>query len=488
MPERRTLLNHPLVHQMRRTIEQYEMLDRQGQRVVIVALSGGADSTALLWGLSLLGYRCVAAHCNFHLRGSESDRDEAFVSRLCQQLKIPLERASFDTYGYAASHKGKSIEMAARELRYRYFDQLYDRYGAQSIVLGHHLEDNIEQLLINLSQGAGIRGLRGMLPSRDDGKYIRPLIDTPPSIIHDFLRTAGQEFVTDSTNTDTTIRRNFVRHSLRPLFNRLNPSFDSATASTIYILRDLEQIYNHYIRNTLPEESPLVVKIDWLRNQVAPLALLYNCFESIDCDRLVLQQILRDSLPLERSDSKACYQGRRGIIERYRGYLIGTTSDTLELLEAAKRCTLALPPVKSWLRGPSLTHPVGIITIAVHETCKTPIPNPKSLSPYSYIADYDQLLAQDTQLQISASTDGNQLFTPMGLRGRKQLTKLLRDAKVLPSRRAATPQLTNLNSGESLWLIGLCRSISYPITESTRRWVEIHFAATLADPFGPRRP
>ena len=180
MSQRRTLLNHALVHQMRRTIEQYELLDRDSGRVVIIALSGGADSTALLWGLLLLGYRCVAAHCNFHLRGPESDRDEAFVTELCEQLGVPLERASFDTYGYAATHKGVSVEMAARELRYDFFDELYERYDAQSIALGHHLEDNVEQLLINLSQGAGVRGLRGMLPIREEGKYIRPLIDTPP--------------------------------------------------------------------------------------------------------------------------------------------------------------------------------------------------------------------------------------------------------------------------------------------------------------------
>ena len=111
MSQRRTLLNHALVHQMRRTIEQYDLLDRQSQRVVIIALSGGADSTALLWGLLLLGYRCVAAHCNFHLRGEESDRDEIFVTELCEQLGVTLERASFDTYGYVAAHKGAEVRL-----------------------------------------------------------------------------------------------------------------------------------------------------------------------------------------------------------------------------------------------------------------------------------------------------------------------------------------------------------------------------------------
>ncbi len=134
--------------------------------------------------------------------------------------------------------------MAARELRYDFFDELYVRYDAQCIALGHHLEDNVEQLLINLSQGAGVRGLRGMLPVREEGKYIRPLIDTLPRLIYDFLRIAEQPFVTDSTNADTTIRRNFV--DIRCVhFDQLNPSFDQAVASTIHILRDLEQLQDY---------------------------------------------------------------------------------------------------------------------------------------------------------------------------------------------------------------------------------------------------
>lgn len=474
---------------MRRTIEQYDLLERDSERVVIIALSGGADSTALLWGLSLLGYRCVAAHCNFHLRGDESDRDEAFVTELCAQLGVPLERASFDTYGYVATHQGVSVEMAARELRYHFFDELYERYDAQCIALGHHLEDNVEQLLINLSQGAGVRGLRGMLPMREEGKYIRPLIDTPPRLIYDFLQTAGQPFVTDSTNADTTIRRNFVRHTLRPLFDQLNPSFDQAVASTIHILRDLEQLQDYYIRSTLPADASQPLEIAWLRQQIAPLALLYSHFASIDCDRLVLQQLLMDFAKPERADSYARYEGRSGIIERYRGHLIGTTSETLAHLEQAMSVCLELPAIASWQAGAVLDHPLGSIKIAVHNSSETPPPAIRALTPYSYLADYDQLLSMAPQLQLRASTDGEQWIAPLGLKGRKQLAKLLRDAKILPSRRASTAQLIDSHTGTTLWLVGLCRSADYQLTPQTHRWAEITFSQTLIDPFeGCREP
>ncbi len=483
MSQRRTLLNHALVHQMRRTIEQYDLLDRQSQRVVIIALSGGADSTALLWGLLLLGYRCVAVHCNFHLRGEESDRDEAFVAELCDKLGVTLERASFDTYGYAAAHKGVSVEMAARELRYDFFDELYVQYDAQCIALGHHLEDNVEQLLINLSQGAGVRGLRGMLPVREEGKYIRPLIDTPPRLIYDFLRIAEQPFVTDSTNADTTIRRNFVRHTLRPLFDQLNPSFDQAVASTIHILRDLEQLQDDYVKSTLPADDSLPLGIAWFRQQIAPLALLYSHFAAIDCDRLVLQQLLMDCTKSERADSYARYEGRGGIIERYRGYLIGTTSETLARLEQATNFCLELPAIESWQAGAVLDHPLGSIEIAVHDCSEMSPPATRTLTPYSYLVDYDQLRAAMPQLQLSASTDGEQWVVPLGMKGRKQLAKLLRDAKVLPSRRAATVQLIDNHTGTTLWLVGVCRSADYQLSPQTRRWAEITFTPTLSDPF-----
>lgn len=481
MSQRRTLLNHALVHHMRRTIEQYQLLSREDERVVIVALSGGADSTALLWGLTLLGYRCVAAHCNFHLRGEESDRDEAFVTQLCDQLEVSLERASFDTYGYASQHKGMSIEMAARELRYHFFDQLYERYDAQSIALGHHLEDNVEQLLINLSQGAGVRGLRGMRPSRSEGKYIRPLIDTPPRLIHDFLEIAGQTFVIDSTNADTAIRRNFVRHSLRPLFDHLNPSFDVAVSSTIHILRDMEQIQADYIRSTLPAEPGAPLEISWLQEQIAPLTLLYHHFAAIDCDRLVLQQLLMDCTVPERADSYARYEGRGGIIERYRGYLVGTTSETLGLLQEARNYCQTLPPITSWTEGAVLEHPLGSIEITVHESSETPPPSTKELTPCRYLADYDQLLATQPELQIRASADGSQLVAPLGMKGRKPLAKLLRDAQVLPSRREVTAQLINSRTGTPLWVVGVCRSDDYLLTPQTRHWVEIHFTLMKQD-------
>ena len=142
---------------------------------ILVALSGGADSVALLRVLLALGYTCEAAHCNFHLRGEESDRDENFVCHLCNERNVLLHVVHFDTRTYAAEHR-ISIEMAAREMRYEWFEKLRQERGASVIAVAHHRDDSVETFLLNLIRGTGINGLKGIAPL--NGYIARPLLNT----------------------------------------------------------------------------------------------------------------------------------------------------------------------------------------------------------------------------------------------------------------------------------------------------------------------
>lgn len=188
---------------------------------VLVAISGGADSVGLLDVLLQAGYACIAAHCNFHLRGEESNRDEQFVRDLCARLNVPLHVASFDTNTYAREH-GLSIEMAAREQRYTWFGTLAQEQGCQAIAVAHHQNDQAETVLLNLLRGTGLRGLAGMRPKSanaysDNGiPIVRPLLCTTRDYIELSLRTKRHlSWVTDSTNMDTSIPRNALRTQLR---------------------------------------------------------------------------------------------------------------------------------------------------------------------------------------------------------------------------------------------------------------------------------
>lgn len=199
----------------------------------IVALSGGADSVALLLLLDEMGYNIHAAHCNFHLRGEESDRDELFCESLCQQKSIPFHRIYFDTLTYAETHK-VSVEMAARELRYHYFEELRSDIGATGVCVAHHQDDSVETVLLNLIRGTGLRGLTGI--QCRNGHILRPLLCVSRKEIESYLQTKDQDYVIDSTNLEDDMLRNKVRLRVIPLLQELNP------AVTENILRTSENL------------------------------------------------------------------------------------------------------------------------------------------------------------------------------------------------------------------------------------------------------
>ncbi len=184
---------------------------------VLVCVSGGADSVALLDVLQRGGYACIAAHCNFRLRGEESERDESFVRDLTAKHEIPLFMQHFDTIAHAeATHQ--SVEMAARELRYKWFEQIAREQKCDAIAVAHHQNDQAETVVMNLLRGAGLRGLAGMRPKSSnpvtggEPMVIRPLLCTTHDYIEHYLRDIRHiSWVEDSTNSDTTIRRNGIR-------------------------------------------------------------------------------------------------------------------------------------------------------------------------------------------------------------------------------------------------------------------------------------
>ncbi|MGL5618855.1 MAG: tRNA lysidine(34) synthetase TilS, partial [Tannerellaceae bacterium] len=162
-------------------IEENNLINKETS--VIIGVSGGADSVALVNALHNLGYKCILAHCNFHLRGSESIRDEHFVESLASKYNLKLEKIDFATEQYATDNS-LSIEMAARELRYQWFEQLRNKYTAQAIVVAHHKDDNAETVLLNLIRGTGIRGLSGIKPV--NGTVVRPFLCVSRSEILDY--------------------------------------------------------------------------------------------------------------------------------------------------------------------------------------------------------------------------------------------------------------------------------------------------------------
>lgn len=257
-------------------IEKNSLLRPDGK--VIVALSGGADSVALLHILLSLHYECVAAHCNFHLRGEESERDEQFVRSLCGEWRVPLHVRQFDTEAYARTNR-LSIEMAARDLRYTWFKELAAQVQAQAVAVAHHADDQAETVLMNLVRGAGLRGMCG-IPTRN-GIVVRPLLCCTRQGIEDYLRTKQIPFVTDSTNAQTDYKRNKFRHIILPALEQINPGIRQTLAGERDHFAGYRQIVQAYMeqaaaRIVREKDGRLHIDTACLLREPAPETVLYE--------------------------------------------------------------------------------------------------------------------------------------------------------------------------------------------------------------------
>ena len=259
-----------------------------------MGFSGGADSVTLLYILHLSGYECVAAHCNFHLRSDESERDELFCRNFTAQHHIKYEQIDFDTRSYADRQR-ISIEMAARELRYEWFETLRKKYDAQAIAVAHHRDDGNETVLLNLIRGTGIRGLCGI--RLRNGWIVRPLLCVGKEDINRFIDERQLPFVTDSSNFSDEYTRNFIRLRLIPLMKEVNPSVDEALARTASHAVDIENIYLHVIENARKlllkkiEDDIFFISINELSNQISPRTILYELLKPFGFTRFLSYDI-----------------------------------------------------------------------------------------------------------------------------------------------------------------------------------------------------
>lgn len=252
---------------------QSKSLFKKGDKV-LVALSGGADSVSLLRVLLDLGYNCEAAHCNFHLRGEESNRDERFVVGLCSEHNVPLHKIDFDTNAYASQHR-LSIEMAARELRYQWFEKVRQECGAEVIAVAHNQNDCVETFILNLVRGTGINGLKGIKPI--NGYIVRPMLEKTRAEIIDYLSHLNQDYVTDSTNLQDEYMRNKIRLNILPMLAELNPQASEKIAETSRRLMDVADIYNMEMekaKTRVMADSNISIKA--LLNEDTPKSLLFE--------------------------------------------------------------------------------------------------------------------------------------------------------------------------------------------------------------------
>ena len=209
----------------------------------LVAVSGGADSTVMGSLFHDAGLTFTIAHCNFHLRGEDSNRDMRFVKDLAIHWQVPFLLREFDTLTIQ-HNSGKSVEMVARELRYEWFKELSIEFDF--IVIAHNSTDNTETQLLNLCRGTGLKGLCGIPPK--NGKIIRPLLAFTAQEIRQYAENHNLAYVEDYTNKDESIMRNRIRHAVIPQLERINPQFLTTTERNRHLLQRQYAYYQKYIK------------------------------------------------------------------------------------------------------------------------------------------------------------------------------------------------------------------------------------------------
>ena len=224
---------------------------------VLLAVSGGIDSMCMADMFCRAGGEYAIAHCNFHLRGAESDADAEFVEKWAETHGVPFFRADFDTAAYASEH-GISIEMAARELRYAWFARVAAQEGFDAVAVAHNANDNAETLILNLLRGTGLRGIRGMLtesllPAGGRIKLIRPLLGMTRAEIEAYAREHGVEYRVDSTNAENDAQRNRIRNEVFPEFAQINPSFVRTLNADMRHFAQADAIVDDYFRRAKVE-------------------------------------------------------------------------------------------------------------------------------------------------------------------------------------------------------------------------------------------
>ncbi len=429
-----------------------------------IGLSGGPDSVALLHILHTLGYKCKALHCNFHLRGAESDRDQQFCETLCASLGIPLEVRHFDTFAYMEQHH-LSVEMAARELRYNWWNDLSnpgpsliplhrgknsvatstpppkqvfcprcsgDRGGAEErggllVALGHHQDDSIETMLMNLMRGTGIHGMTGIVARNEARHIIRPLLCLSRQDIVDYLSDNGLTYVTDSTNAENETLRNQIRNQLLPLMEQMVPQVRQGIARTMEHLQGTEWFADRYLGlfEALTEHHSQW-GIEWDELNIAKAARQFPEH---------LEDYLHEWTAEHTNPS-------RTQVVRTPKLLYTMPFDEQELDSHRPQLTF---------EEKTLDAPMRLV--------------PRPSSPFENTFDADTLTHP---LTLRRWKEGDRI-APLGMKGRTRLiSDLFTDAHYSPMQKATTWLLCDA-TGDIVWAIGLHMSDRHKVSPATKR-------------------
>ncbi|MFA6126953.1 MAG: tRNA lysidine(34) synthetase TilS [Bacteroidales bacterium] len=429
-----------------------ERLFQPGERLV-VALSGGADSLAMVDLLTRIDQPVVLAHCNFRLRGEESDQDEEFVRKISVVYDVPLYVRTFDTVEYA-QEKGISVEMAARELRYPWFEEIRVESSSSLVAVAHHSDDSLETMMINLIRGTGLRGLTGIQPRQE--LVVRPMLFTNRKEIIDYMAFRGLEYRNDSSNQDTRYIRNRIRHVLLPEMEKINPSFSQTVREEQLLFTQAQKIVEGWMGVKIASlvkrgEEELRIDIGALNGEEFREILLFEIIKPFGFHGRQVPKILAatENIPgkLFRSRTHTLVIDREDIIV------------SPQYLAVAER--YYVDP-----ESPDPELPVSFSFKIINDVTHYPPRDPNIAC-----LDYEKL---DLPLVLRRWEKGDYFF-PLGMNHAKKVSDFFIDQKI---NRIEKDRTWILASGEQIvWILGHRIDNRFRITGETRYILEIKMMA-----------
>lgn len=412
---------------------------------MLLAVSGGRDSVTLCHLMAQGGFGFAIAHCNFHLRPGDCDRDEAFVRSLAEHYGVPCHVAQFDTLQYASREK-LSVEDAARRLRYAFFDEVRDRERFDLVATAHHRDDSVETFFINLLRGTGITGLHGILPR--NGHIIRPLLPFSRDEINTYVRVNSLEYVEDYTNSQPVYLRNRIRQQLIPIMRQLSPSFDDVMRENMRHLADAGVLYNRQVdmlRESLlrPFRTGYAISVDRLLQSQPVRTTLFELLRPFGFTSAVTDQIV---LSLQSQSGKQFFSPTHRLIKDRSRLLLSplTVDETPQFVVPSDIAKSLLP---------------SGISVTMDKFCGI-VPR---LNHNEAWFDYDSL---DFPLHMRHWSKGDR-FRPFGMSGSRLVSDLFSDSKLSLADKESAWILCD-NGGTILWIAGMRASCEALVTQSTK--------------------
>ena len=418
---------------------------------LLVTVSGGADSVALLLVLRELGYSVVAAHCNFHLRGEESNRDERWVRTITTQLSVPLVVKHFDVEAYEREH-GVSTEMACRELRYEWFYALAEQHQCQAIAVAHHVDDAVETFFMNAMRGSGVQGLASIKPR--NGKLVRPLLCVTRSDVEQYLTDKGVLYVTDSTNLESVYKRNKLRNVVIPEIYSLFPESTTGLQRTLHDMRSSAALYAELIEqagSSMVRRVGDVVIIDCtaLTAMRSGEAMLYELIKEYGFNSTQAHEAFAT---IGRSGKRFCSSTHELVVGR----------DSMEICGLTEKAEEAMPV--------NIAH--GVTSPVVISVVRNAMPFRREEVDGKRVVAFGESIMEAQAVLLRHPKRGDR-FRPFGMKGTKLLSDLFNDCKLSEMEKRRVWVLEA--DGKIVWVLGMRAADAFSIADGDEYYYQLTY-------------